>query len=129
MKISIGNIGKIVLDETKRKLREVRVKELRGKFSVTPNYNANACYYFDDLSKNKGWHLQHAMNGGEVTRCGYFLDAYDPINNVVVEYDEKKHRIKRQKMRDEQKQKEIIAELGCRFYRYDEVSKTLTQVA
>lgn len=127
-KISIGNTGKIISDETKRKLREIRVNELQSKFFITPNYNANACHYFDNLSKQRGWKLQHALNGGEVTKCGYFLDAYDPILNIVVEYDEKKHHTTRQKHRDEQKQKEVIAELKCHFYRYDETTKILTQI-
>lgn len=128
IKISIGNTGKFVTQETKRKLREARIKELQGKFNSVPNYNVTACHYFDNLSLERGWNLQHAMNGGEIVKCGYFLDAYDKLNNVVVEYDEQKHYGKRQKQRDIQKQIELIKELKCQFYRYDEVTKKLTKV-
>jgi hypothetical protein len=128
-RLSNAKTGIKLTSEHKRKLREARVKELQSKFNTVPNYNSNACRYFDRLSLEKGWNLTHALNGGEVTRCGYFLDAYDPSNNIVIEYDEKKHRGKRQKLRDEQKQSELIAELKCQFYRYDEINNTLLKVS
>jgi hypothetical protein len=121
--------NRIFTPEWKRKLREARINELQSKFNVVPNYNPNACRYFDRLSSENGWNLTHALNGGEITRCGYFLDAYDPINNIVVEYDEKKHNGKLHKLRDEQRQLELISELKCQFYRYDEMNNTLLKVS
>ena len=80
--ISRSLIDRTLTPEHKRKLREARVNELQSKFNTVPNYNPSACRYFDRLSSEKGWNLTHALNGGEVTKCGYFLDAYDTTNNL-----------------------------------------------
>jgi hypothetical protein len=62
-----------------------------------------------------GYSFQHAMNGGEfyIEELGYWLDGYDSINNIVIEYNEKHHR--RQTVKDEKRKKEIIEFLKCKF--------------
>jgi hypothetical protein len=92
------------------------------------NYNPTACKYFDILSTIMGWNLQHATNGGEVVVCGYFLDAYDKVKNIVVEYDEPYHDRPSEIKKDIKRQIEIINELKCDFYRYKESTGDLIKV-
>lgn len=63
---------------------------------------------------------------------GYFLDAYDKENNVVVEYDEKEHYIDVEnnilRPKDIERQNYIIEKLHCDVYRYNEYTKTLYKI-
>ena len=114
----------------KEKLRLIRIKQIKNNGSVHfPNFNKNACLYFDKLNEEKGWKLQHALNGGEIQIGGYFLDAYDAHNNIVIEYDELKHKIdKRRNKKDREKEKYIIDKLKCKFYRYLEYENKLIEI-
>lgn len=95
----------------------------------TPAFNVAACSYFDQLSIDKQWNLQHALNGGEIKCIGYSLDAYDAKNNIVVEYDERHHYSKNQlKEKDVTRQNEIICHLKCRFFRYNEFLNLLYEI-
>ena len=93
-----------------------------GKFGE--NFSEKGCKYIDFLNEKNGWNLIHAKNGGEKQVCGYFLDGYDEKLNIAFEYDEPKHyadvfnNILCEK--DIKRQEEIIKELGCKFYRYNE---------
>lgn len=90
------------------------------------NYNPNACKYFNTLSEERGWNLQHAENGGEVLVEGYFLDAYDKKNNVVVEYDEPHHFVGgKLRKKDIDRMKKLIHHMGCKFYRYNVLDNKL----
>lgn len=93
-------------------------------------FNPRACKYFDYLSKKNGWNLQHALNGGEVMCETYFLDAYDKKRNIVVEYDESHHFTSSGKLKkkDRERQKRIVKNLGCRFYRFNERIRKLVKV-
>jgi hypothetical protein len=104
-----------------------RVRRLR---CVTPCFNKTACMYFDMLNLERNWNLQHALNGGEIKVLGYSLDAYDKEKNIVVEYDEPSHYTKdnKLKIKDVNRQEEIINELNCKFYRYNECTQTLYEV-
>lgn len=115
-------------DFTRQKLREARLKSMSLTGKVV-NFNPIACKYFDELSKQNGWNLQHALNGGEIEVCGYSLDAYDKEKNIVVEYDEPKHyknRVLREK--DIKRQNKIIQSLHCMFFRYDENRNILYEI-
>ena len=112
-------------EETKEKLRNIfieKITQLKGPFKCF--YNKNACKYIDKLNEDKGWNLQHAENGGEYKILGYFLDGYDKEKNIAFEYDECKHykdvynNILNEK--DIQRQENIINELNCEFWRYNE---------
>lgn len=100
----------------------------RKRVGYRANYNAEACKYIDDLNLEMGWHLQHALNGGEITIGPYFLDGYDKELNIAFEYDEPAHHNKRRRDHDLVKQKFIIDTLQCSFYRYDEKTKVLYDV-
>lgn len=94
---------------------------LKGKFSWA-NYNPRSCDYLDSLSKDRGWEIRHARNGGEMKVLNYFLDGYDDARNIVVEYDETHHydRDGKLKEKDVRRQNKIISHLNCRFFRYNE---------
>jgi len=96
----------------------------------TPQFNFDACTYFESLNKQNDWNLQHALNGGEIRIIGYSLDAYDKERNIVVEYDEPTHynNIGQLKQKDVLRQQRIITHLGCRFFRYNERTKELYEV-
>lgn len=118
--------GKPHTDATKRILREKMINYIKsvgnGKFGE--HFSENGCKYIDFLNEKNGWHLVHAKNGGEKQVCGYFLDGYDEELNIAFEYDEPKHYSDVYNNilceRDIKRQSEIINELGCKFYRYNE---------
>lgn len=75
----------------------------------------------DEINVKNGWNLLHARNGGEQFICGYWLDGYDKIKNIVVEYDESFHYpYGKLREKDVIRQNRIIALLNCEFWRYDE---------
>ena len=98
-----------------------RQRKLSGG-KLGKNYNINACQFFNRLNSIRGWDGQHALNKGEraIYELGYFLDYYEPSQNIVIEWDENYHRKEKQKLRDELKQKEVTELLKCKFYRIKE---------
>lgn len=120
------NYGNKWSKKQKTRMREISVKKYIERGYILTNYNPNACKYFDRLSKEKKWNLQHAENGGEVVVNGYFLDAYDKDRNIVVEYDEPNHFLGgKLKQKDVDRMNEIKQTMGCTFYRYDERTKKI----
>ena len=107
--------------EYRMELRKRTIERLK-KRGCWVSYNELACKYFDDLNAKTGWNLRHALNGGEIEIVGYFPDAYDKNENVIVEYDEPKHYdvYGNLKQKDVIRMNEIIEETGCRFYRYNQ---------
>jgi hypothetical protein len=118
------NYNKRWSKEQKTHMREISVQKYIERGYTFNNYNPAACKYFDILSKERGWELRHAENGGEVVINGYFLDAYDEKRNIAVEYDEPHHYIKGNlKKKDIDRMNNIIQSTGCKFYRYNERTK------
>ena len=106
-------------EETKQKLREIRANQIIN-MGGGPMYNPKACKFIDKLNKERGWNLQHTLNGGEYCFLGYFVDGYDKKKNIVFEYDEPKHEYQRWKDKDIKRQIQIINRLHCKFFRYSE---------
>lgn len=130
-KLSLSNKGQVRSEETKYKIRLATIRDLQDKgiTGAVKNYNPMACKFIDDLNKEKGWNLQHALNGGEIELYGYFVDGYDKERNIIFEYDEPEHKkgykIKRDLIRQENLLKEITPTL---FIRYDEMNNKLYEV-
>lgn len=115
--------GKLKGDKNPAKRPEVRkkirlayieqIKKLKGEYKVM--YNPLACKVIDVYGKKYGYNFQHAENGGEfyIKELGYTVDGYDPINNVVIEYYEPKHR--KFEKKDYIRQTEITNFLNCKF--------------
>lgn len=129
---AIKNNTKCLTCGIKASLTEDVIKKRRERRlgQVTPEFNKRACKYFDNLNDQNGWNLQHALNGGEFRVIGYSLDAYDKIRNIVVEYDEPMHYNLDGNLRfkDVIRQQRIISHLGCKFFRYNEKTKTLYEI-
>ena len=93
-------------------------------------YSIKACRYIDKLNEEKGWHLQHAENGGEITVDNYYLDGYDSNLNIAFEYDERKHHYdysEKLSDKDIKKMEYIKEKLNCRFFRYNEATNELKE--
>ena len=93
-------------------------------------YSFKACRYIDKLNEEKGWHLQHAENGGEISVGPYYLDGYDQELNIAFEYDETRHHYNifdNLSEKDYEKMNYIKEKLGCRFFRYNETKNELKE--
>ena len=142
-KMRISHLGKIVSEETRKKMSELRrgsgnvmygkhhTKETKRKIRtkmieriqnnennglpIYPNFNKDACSIIEDYGIKNGYKFQHAMNGGElyIKDLGYWVDGYDKNKNTVIEYYELFH--KRQLQKDKQRKHEIIKYLNCDF--------------
>lgn len=65
----------------------------------------------------------------QVADCLFYLDGYDPIHNVVLEYDSKYHKKRIQKEKDLIRQNIIINTLHPKkFWRYDATTKQTRNV-
>lgn len=117
--------GRPLSDEAKVKLSMI-AKERVG---YSANYNDSACKYIDKLNLEKGWNLQHALNGGEITVGPYYLDGYDAKRNIAFEYDEPAHYGAAKMKHDVVKQNYIIGLIHCEFWRYDEKADKLYKVS
>lgn len=120
-------------EESKAKIRASTLAYIEDTYGqVSTRYNINACRYIDFLNSRFNWHLQHAENGGEVRVCNYFLDGYDSDLNIAFEYDEPRHYIDAQANslceRDISRMLTIIAELDCKFIRYNEKLNLLYEI-
>lgn len=126
--------GKTHTEETKEKIRKSTIEYIKkknnGKFGQ--RYNPNSIAYIENLNKLNNWHLKHALNGGEYSIGGYFVDGYDETLNIVFEYDERTHykNIEKSILKDKDinRQNFIINKLKCKFYRYNEALDYFYQV-
>lgn len=110
------NKGENCSSETRKKLRFSAIKYIKeSKGNCVPRYNKNAIEIIEQYGKKHGYNFQHAENGGEfhIKELGYFVDGYDPEQNVVIEYYEKAHN--RTKEKDFKRQREIEEYLNCEF--------------
>lgn len=126
--------GKKHTEETKYKLRMATINDLKRKgikigTRESMNFNEKACQYIEKLNKERGWNLQHALNGGEVELYGYFVDGYDKKRNIIFEYDEKRHNESYWKKKDIIRQNNLIKKVEPTvFLRYDEQWNNLYEI-
>lgn len=116
-----NQLGKPHTEDTKKKMRLSAldyIKQLKGQ--IIPRYNKNSIVLIEKYGEEHGYTFMHAENGGEyfIKELGYFLDGYDPIRNVAIEIDEKKHFVNGELLaKDLERQKQIENLLGCTFVR------------
>ena len=111
--------GKKHSKETKRKMRLSAIKRIElSKFNGVqfyPSYNKKSINIIEKYCNNNNLKVVHAENGGEyyIKELGYWVDAYDIKNNVIVEYNEKYH--KYTIVDDIERRNNIINHLKCEF--------------
>lgn len=120
--------GKQHTEETKRRIRLSTLEYLKQQSGqLVPRYNRESIVHIENYGKLHNLRFMHAENGGEyfVKELGYFLDGYDPINNVAIEFDEKHHFNSSGELKDVDKEREnqIKKLLNCKFVRlrYDSI--------
>ena len=154
LKISKGNKGKLAGDKNPSCRSEIRAKRsisikksfedpkrrlanriaLNKKMKMTgkpfTNFNITACNYFDFLNMYCGYNGNHALYHGEFIICGYHLDYYDKNLNIVIEWDEDNHYNKDGTLieKDIRRQREIIENLNCEFYRIKQKTMDIFKV-
>jgi len=118
----LKNKGRRCSDKNRKKFRLLMIERLKAtNTDFHPGYNKRACLFFDQLMVLTGSTIRHALNGGElnIEELGYWVDGYDKENNIVYEYDEKRHYdiYGNLKEKDRIKEKEIKKYLNCSFQR------------
>lgn len=112
--------GKKHKKTTRLKMSKRRSEMLRDRFGhgqISPWYNKDACKLFDEINAELGWNGHHAENGGEFYVGGYWVDYYEPVHNVVIEFDEPRHDIPSISEKDLIREDNIKQLLGCNFIR------------
>jgi hypothetical protein len=113
------NLGKNHSKESKRKMRLSAIKRIENtKGQINPNYNIEACKFFDELNKKFNLIGLHAEHVGEVyiSKLGYWVDYYEPFLNLVIEWNEERHyKNNKLKEREINRQEEIQDLLKCEF--------------
>lgn len=125
IKLSASHKGLRLSEETKLKLRLHHIKKIEERYGqMFPNYNPKGCQVFNNLMEETNTFIQHAENGGEyhIKELGYWVDGYDEKNNIVYEYDEKRHFdvYGNLKEKDIKREKQIIDFLKCKIIRIDD---------
>lgn len=106
--------------EHRRKIRLScikRIQEKLGKKRLAPRFSVRACDFIEKYGNENDYTFQHTLNGGEyyIKELGYWIDGYDKNKNVVIEYDEYNHWHRNNQKRDEERRKEIVDFLKCKF--------------
>lgn len=119
-------------EETKCKIRLKTIKRIEDSIKdggqLYPAYNKSSIKHIENFGLKNGYNFKHAENGGEfyIEKLGYWVDGYDEVKNVVLEFDEKHHNL--QKDKDYKRQMEIINHLKCRFIRIKEIGKEILEI-
>ena len=112
MNISKSNMGKKMSEESKRKNRVSRIKEIEEKNgTIFPNYNLQACNWFKFFDKINTTNGKYAVYGGGeffIKNLGYWVDYINFDKKMIIEWDEEHH--KSQKEKDIVRQQQIMEE-------------------
>jgi hypothetical protein len=115
-----GNYGRIKRPEEIERMKHSAINRVIRQGTYV-SYNPNSISIIEEYGKTHGYNFQHAENGGEyqVPTTTFFVDGYDVINNVVIEFDENYHSTEKQRIKDIQRQDMIGQLLKCKFIRID----------
>jgi hypothetical protein len=122
--------GKKHKDESKFKMKKSWIRRIEnGTLPFVPTYNPKSIDIIESYGKENGYTFRHAENGGEynVPNTGFFVDGYDEKNNVVIEFDERRHRMGNNPQLDKLRQDKIGEILKCKFIRIYEEDGTITE--
>lgn len=129
-KFSHNWVGRKHSNDSKKKMRISAIERIKKYgLSFKPTYNRKSISIIENYGKNNGYNFIHAENGGEynVPNTSFYVDGYDSINNIVVEFDEKRHRVGKNKYTDKWRQ-DIIGEiLKCKFVRIYEEDNSIVE--
>jgi len=103
-------------ENTKKKLREIRIKQIMKVCGFTDYSWAQLEKYETEIIN----HLEkiHSIKFKRSYYCdGYFIDGYNEKYKIAVEIDEKHHKKPKQKEKDIKRQKYIENKLNCHFIR------------
>jgi hypothetical protein len=120
--------GKKHSAQTRQKMSTRRAELLQQRFGhgqLSPFYNKDACILFEEINREMNWMGLHAENGGEFYIGGYWLDYYEPNENIVIEFDEGRHSIPSIMEKDRIKQEYVTSVLKCKFIRIKQEEKHL----
>ena len=117
--------GRTFTTEHRKNLRLSTIKRIsvnmKDGYQLVPAFNKEACLLFDRISVSNNIFIQHAMNGGEyfIKDLGFWVDGYDKNNNIVYEFDEKRHFDVDGNLseKDINREIEIVKKLNCKFIR------------
>ncbi len=86
---------------------------------IWPNYNRTACELFKQIELELGWNGFYATKGKEKRIGRFWVDYYEPKENIVIEYDEPHHFDSNGnlKIKDINRQNIIVKQTQCKFYR------------
>ena len=117
--------GKHLSADVRRKIRLSTIERLKNLFvGFHPGFNYTGCEYFKWLNMWNGWDGQYATKSGEyfIKYLGYWVDYYEPKENIVIEWDEPTHYDinGNLKQKDIKRMDEIKKYLNCRFFRYNQ---------
>ena len=127
--INIGDNNVSKRPEVRQRLREIMTLKMKGMKQYA-SYNEEACKWFDNLNKIMNWHGLHALNGGEKTILGYWIDYYEPNLNIIIEWDENFHYGLDGNLRQEdiKRQEELIKHTKCKFFRIKQSAGEIYEV-
>ena len=96
-------------------------KNLLNGGQMVPHYNKSGCDLFNNIMESTETFIQHAENGGEfyIKEIGRWVDGYDKENNIVYEFDEKRHFNPDGSLKEKDilRENEIKNFLNCKFIR------------
>ncbi len=110
------NYNKKHSEETKDKIRESTIRYKINNNIIFTTIGKNETKILDQIEKESGYKILR-----QYQVIGYFVDGYDPINNIVYEVNEKHHFTEKQMIKDEQRQLNITQYLGCEWVNIDDV--------
>lgn len=125
-------LGKKHSEESKLKMSISRKKICENQ-KAGRTFNKKACDFIDKLNLEKGWNLQHGLNGGEIKIFKYFVDGYDKEKNIIFEYDDPAHFGPQKYTKHAKREEEILIYLKnlnvpFEFWRYDELKEELKKI-